>query len=77
MKTNEFKKLVNEAIENIEYENLEPMTETKKEFVSRFGAMAIFNYSRWCEINFESLNPCCNGRWSLRLCWSFLCYANT
>ena len=53
MKTNEFKKLVNEAIENIEWGNLEPMTETKKEFVSKFGAMAIFSYSRWCEINFE------------------------
>lgn len=53
MKTNEFKKLVNEAIENIEYDNLEPMTETKQQFVAKFGAMAIFNYSRWCEINFE------------------------
>ena len=53
MNKNEFTKLVNEAIENIKYDNLETMNDTKKEFVSRFGAMAIFNYSRWCEMNFE------------------------
>lgn len=53
MNKKEFTKLVNEAIENIKYDNLETMNDTRKEFVSRFGAMAIFNYSRWCEMNFE------------------------
>ena len=57
MKTKkEFEKLVTESLQSIDSAkyNLENLNEVKHRFVTKYGFNGVFNYARWCEMNFEA-----------------------